>query len=80
MSQPDHELIALIERVSARQQDPARQRESELALRELYDRTSAKLYGLAVRVAGHREGAEDVLQEAFVTIWRSVKQQSSPAL
>ena len=77
MTNPDPELIALIERVGSRLQDPARQHESELALRELYDLTSSKLYGLAVRVAGNREWAEDVLQEAFVTIWRSADSYKS---
>ncbi|HEX2546208.1 MAG TPA: sigma-70 family RNA polymerase sigma factor [Ramlibacter sp.] len=68
---PDLALIALIERVALRLHRPAEQRASEQALRELYDLTSGKLYGLAVRVVGNREWAEDVLQEAFVTIWRS---------
>jgi len=68
---PDHELITLIDHVGARVADPARQRESEQALRELYDRTSSRLFGLAVRVTGNRDFAEDVLQEAFITIWRS---------
>jgi RNA polymerase sigma factor (sigma-70 family) len=67
---PDQDLIALIDRVGARLGDPARQRQSEQALRELYDRVSTKLYGLAVKVVGNREWAEDVLQEAFITIWR----------
>ncbi len=71
MSHPDAQLIALIDRVAERLADPARQRASELALRELYDLTSTKLYGLAVRVVSNREWAEDVLQEAFLTIWRS---------
>lgn len=71
LASSDTELIALIERVGSRLHDASRQRESELALRQLYDLTSSKLYGLAVRVAGNREWAEDVLQEAFVTIWRS---------
>jgi RNA polymerase sigma factor (sigma-70 family) len=66
----DLQLIALIDRVSARLADPARQRESELALRELYDLTSTKLYGLAMRVVGNREWAEDVLQETYITLWR----------
>ena len=70
-SDPDLLLIALIDRVGARLADPARQRDSEQALRALYDQTSTKLYGLAVKVAGNRGWAEDVLQEAFVTIWRS---------
>ena len=68
---PDHELIALLDRVGARLADPAQQHQSELALRALYDHTSSKLFGLALRVTGNREWAEDVLQEAFLTVWRS---------
>lgn len=68
---PEDDLIALLDRVGARTAAPARLRESEAALRELYDRTSTKLFGLAVRVVGSRDRAEDVLQEAFITIWRS---------
>lgn len=68
---PDSELIALIDSVGARALDPARRRESEAALRALYDRTSSKLFGLAVKVVRNRDWAEDVLQEAFLTIWRS---------
>lgn len=68
---PDTLLIALIARVGERLADPSRQRQSELALRELYDQTSTKLFGLAVRVTGNRAWSEDVLQEAFLTIWRS---------
>lgn len=71
MSDPDLPLIALLARVGARLGDPGRQRESERALRELYDATSTKLYGLAVKVTGNRQWAEDVLQEAFLHIWRS---------
>jgi RNA polymerase sigma-70 factor (ECF subfamily) len=59
---PDAELMALIDRIG--QQD-------EAALRQLYDRTSAKLFGLAMRVVRQRDWAEDVLQEAFLTIWRA---------
>ncbi len=36
----------------------------------MYDLSSPKLYGAAVRVVSNREWAEDVLQEAFLTIWR----------
>lgn len=68
---PDQRFVALIDRVAARAHDPARHRDSELALRELYDLTSSKLFGLAVRVVGNRDRAEDVLQEAFLTVWRS---------
>jgi RNA polymerase sigma-70 factor (ECF subfamily) len=67
----DQDLIALIDSVGARLAEPSRQRQSEAALRDLYDRTSSRLFGLAVRVTGNRDFAEDVLQEAFITVWRS---------
>ena len=57
----DNELMALLDRVAAR---------DEAALKALYDLTSGKLYGLALRVVAHRDWAEDVLQEAYLTIWR----------
>ena len=59
---PDAELMALLDRVAAR---------DETALKVLYEHTSSKLYGLAVRVVSNREWAEDVLQEAYMTIWRA---------
>jgi RNA polymerase sigma-70 factor (ECF subfamily) len=40
------------------------------ALRQLYRATSAKLFGVALRILSDREEAEDVLQEVYVTIWR----------
>ena len=66
----DHQLIALIERVAARQLPAARAGEAEAALRELYELTSSKLYGVALKVVSNREWAEDVLQEAYLNIWR----------
>ncbi|HEY0312092.1 MAG TPA: sigma-70 family RNA polymerase sigma factor [Allosphingosinicella sp.] len=36
----------------------------------LYKRTSAKLYGICLRVLGNEAEAEEVLQETYVTIWR----------
>ena len=39
------------------------------ALRALYEQTSAKLFGLALRITGRRDWAEDVVQESFVSIW-----------
>jgi RNA polymerase sigma-70 factor (ECF subfamily) len=39
------------------------------ALREVFDRTSAKLMGICLHVLKDREEAEDVLQEVFVSIW-----------
>jgi RNA polymerase sigma-70 factor, ECF subfamily len=40
------------------------------ALRVLYELTSPKLFGLAIRILSRREWAEEVLQDAFVSIWR----------
>jgi len=40
------------------------------ALRQVYDSTSAKLFGIVLRICGEREAAEDVLQEVYVTVWR----------
>src|SRR3954464_13220177 len=40
------------------------------ALRQLYDATSAKLFGVCLRILSDRGEAEDVLQEIYVTVWR----------
>lgn len=55
-------LIHLLDRIA---------RKDDAALKELYDQCASKLYGLALRVVTQRELAEDVLQETFLTIWRS---------
>lgn len=39
------------------------------AFRALYDTTSAKLFGYALRILRKRELAEEALQEGFVAIW-----------
>lgn len=44
-------------------------RRDAAAFRCLYDATSAKLYGLALRILVKRELAEEALQDAFVAIW-----------
>lgn len=59
---PDSDLMALIERIAAR---------DAVALKALYDLTSGKLYGLALRVLRRQEAAEDALQDAFLQIWRT---------
>jgi RNA polymerase sigma-70 factor (ECF subfamily) len=40
------------------------------AFRDLYAVTSSKLFGVALRILGHRGDAEEAVQEAFVKIWR----------
>lgn len=58
---PDDELIALLDRIGQR---------DEAALKGLYDQTASKLYGVALRILGNRDWAEDVLQESFLAVWR----------
>ncbi len=41
------------------------------AFRVLYDRTSAKLFGVVLRIVRSRELADEVLQEAYLRIWQS---------
>lgn len=40
------------------------------AFSSLYDATSAKLFGVCLRILNNRAEAEDALQEAFVRIWQ----------
>ncbi len=46
-------------------------RGDEAAFAQLYDATSARAFGLAVRVVRDRSQAEEVAQEAFLEIWRT---------
>jgi RNA polymerase sigma-70 factor (ECF subfamily) len=41
------------------------------AFEVFYDRHAAAAYSLAYRIAGSRGAADDVTQEAFISIWRS---------
>lgn len=54
------ELTAMMRQVAGR--DAA-------ALRTLYQRTSAKLFGICLRLLGDDAEAQDVLQEVYVTVW-----------
>lgn len=40
------------------------------AFRQLYDLTSAKLFGVCLRICGDRQAAEDVLHDVYLTVWR----------
>ncbi len=42
------------------------------ALGELYDRYASRALGIALRVTGDREEAEDVVHDAFVVVWRKI--------
>jgi RNA polymerase sigma-70 factor (ECF subfamily) len=46
-------------------------RGDEVAFASLYDATSARAFGLALRVVRDPAQAEEVAQEAFLEIWRS---------
>src|SRR5919204_6888365 len=55
----DEELMPLVDR-----RDPR-------AFELLYDRHGGAAYSLAYRIVGDRSKAEDVTQEAFLSLWRS---------
>jgi RNA polymerase sigma-70 factor (ECF subfamily) len=55
----DEELMAFVDR-----KDPR-------AFEVLYDRHGGAAFSLAYRIVGDRTAAEDVAQEAFLSIWRS---------
>jgi RNA polymerase sigma-70 factor (ECF subfamily) len=46
-------------------------RSEQTALAELYDRYGRTAYGLALRILRDQALAEDAVQEAFLTIWRT---------
>lgn len=54
------ELIALLDATSRR---------DRAAFADLYRRTSAKLYGICLRLLGSEAEAQDVLQEVYVLVW-----------
>ncbi len=46
-------------------------KEDKSAFRQLYDATSSKLFGFALRILQKRELAEEVIQESYVSIWNN---------
>ena len=45
--------------------------QDEAAFAELYDQTRRKLFGVALTILRRRDLAEDVLQEAYLRVWRN---------
>ena len=62
-----HEASARTELVEAL---VATGQEDRSAFRRVYQMTSAKLFGICIRICGDRQGAEDVLQDVYITIWK----------
>lgn len=56
------EIETLIERVALN---------DRAAFDQLYDATSAKLFGVCLRVLHNRAAAEDAMQDTFIKIWRN---------
>jgi RNA polymerase sigma-70 factor (ECF subfamily) len=48
-----------------------------IAFRALYDASSSKLFGFALRILHKRELAEEVLQESYVAIWNNAANYQS---
>lgn len=40
------------------------------ALKTVYDATSAKLFGVCLRILGDPSEAQDVVQDVYITVWR----------
>src|SRR3954454_6650536 len=55
----DEDLMRLVQRGDAR------------AFEAIYDRHGSAAFSLAYRIAGTRAAAEDIVQEAFLSVWRS---------
>ena len=61
MTQSASDIARLIERVALR---------DRAAFAQLYERTSAKLFGVALRILKDRGEAEEALQDVYVKIWQ----------
>ena len=61
MQTPSQDIADLIARCVLR---------DRAAFRSLYDRTSAKLFGVVLRILRDRSEAEEAIQEVYVKIWQ----------
>ena len=64
ISDPDQRRQRLVQALVAVGDD------DRAAFATLYQLTSAKLFGICLRICGERQAAEDVLSEVYLTIWR----------
>jgi len=62
------EIEELIARVALR---------DRTAFRQLYDKTSAKLFGVCLRILNNPNDAEDTVQEVYVKIWNKADRFAS---
>ena len=62
MADPQNELRRLLARTALH---------DRAAFAELYDRTAVKLTGVALRICASRAEAEEVVQIAYLKVWRS---------
>lgn len=61
MQSPSQDIADLIARCALR---------DRAAFRSLYERTSAKLFGVTLRILRDRSEAEEAIQEVYVKIWQ----------
>ena len=61
MESPSADIADLLARTALRDRS---------AFRDLYQRTSAKLFGVSLRILKDRSEAEEALQEVYVKIWQ----------
>lgn len=45
-------------------------RGDQAAFRSVYEATSAKLFGIILRILGRRDVAEEILQEVYIRVWQ----------
>lgn len=64
----DDDLRALLERIVHGE---------EAALRELYDSSVGRVYGLALRITGRPDAAEEVASDVYVQVWRDAARYDS---
>ena len=64
----DDDLCAVLARIVQRE---------ESALRELYDASVGRVYGLALRITGRSDAAEEVASDVYVQVWRDAARYDS---